>query len=372
MIMSDAEERTRPADMFRQVVVVGAGNIGSHILPFLARGLCGQTLAVVDHDNYEMKNLTAQEIVPEDVGRNKAEVQCDRLRIIRPDLQVTAFARRIEDVPLGHVANSILVCATDSRSSRQVINRMATKMAVPWVDAAVDGPNCQLRINIYDPARSACLECGWSKADYAAVEQNYPCLDPGAASTQSPASLGAIAAGLAALEVGKLLRGERVVEARQLFFDVANWQQHVSRLLLNTNCRCDHSQLDIESPNIGIQAVVDGLRESYSSHAWLRVEGQRFARELRCVNCGEAGGSPTLVRALKALPHPPACGHCESPMTARGFDLADQLDLRSISGQLQLSELGISPNDILCLSNGEEERHFQLQHQQPQQQGASS
>lgn len=352
--------KSRRSKRFRRVIVVGAGNIGSHALPLIARSLFGEELIVVDPDRYDQGNLVGQGIAPEDVGGNKAEVQARRLRHIRPDLQVTAIAQRIEETPLGRVADSVVACFTDNRSSRQTINQMAIRMGVPWVDAAVDGGNRQLRVNVYEPCKTACLECGWSDEDYAAVEQDYPCGAPQkAATTNSPASLGAIAGGLAALELVKILRGDRCNEAQELFMDVGNWQQQVSRLFRNPQCRSSHSRFHVDS--LQFDTTIGNLLDRFPLHCRLGMEGQRFVRNLSCPNCRAVVRIPRLVRQLHIRRHDPSCPHCESPLIPRrGFDNAESLDLRSISKSLHLADLGLVPDDVVSLSNDNDTRHFQL------------
>src|SRR5205823_9529388 len=66
------------------VTVVGAGDIGTHLLPHLARMWGVRRVTVIDRDRYEEKNLTSQNITRRDVGKRKAMVQASRLRRINP------------------------------------------------------------------------------------------------------------------------------------------------------------------------------------------------------------------------------------------------------------------------------------------------
>ena len=69
----------------RSVVVVGAGgNIGSHLVPHLARMQLLDSVTLIDNDVYEASNLQTQDVTPRDVGKRKTAVQARRLKRIRP------------------------------------------------------------------------------------------------------------------------------------------------------------------------------------------------------------------------------------------------------------------------------------------------
>ena len=72
-----------PARPRRSVAIVGAGgNIGSHLVPHIARMQDVERIVLVDPDAYDESNLAGQEIDAGDVGRPKVEVQGDRARRI--------------------------------------------------------------------------------------------------------------------------------------------------------------------------------------------------------------------------------------------------------------------------------------------------
>lgn len=67
------------------VVIIGCGGTGSRLLPMIAqlmsRGKWNDmmpTITLVDGDEVEVKNLTRQNFIAEDVGRNKAECLAER------------------------------------------------------------------------------------------------------------------------------------------------------------------------------------------------------------------------------------------------------------------------------------------------------
>jgi molybdopterin/thiamine biosynthesis adenylyltransferase len=84
-----------------RIAVIGAGNIGSHLLPHVARMRGVDAITVIDRDRYEQTNLGTQNIFRFDLGRSKAQVQAGRLTLMSCDLDVRAVHMPVEDVPLG-------------------------------------------------------------------------------------------------------------------------------------------------------------------------------------------------------------------------------------------------------------------------------
>src|SRR5712691_9847078 len=84
------------------VAVVGAGgNIGSHLVPHLARASGLSRVTLIDRDRYESDNLHTQDIDKRDIGHPKADVQARRLHRINGGPEVAALNIAVEDVPLG-------------------------------------------------------------------------------------------------------------------------------------------------------------------------------------------------------------------------------------------------------------------------------
>ena len=83
------------------VVIVGLGALGTIAAASLAMAGVGH-LILVDYDTIEFSNLNRQLLFHiEDVGKSKVAVAERELKIINPDLNVSAFDMKIQDVPLG-------------------------------------------------------------------------------------------------------------------------------------------------------------------------------------------------------------------------------------------------------------------------------
>jgi len=356
-----SDSRGRPAS----VVIVGLGNIGSHLPSQVARtGQVGR-LTLVDPDVYEAPNQRCQDVAASDLGKSKVEVQTRRVRRVDPRIEVLALRACIEDVPLGLLRADLILAGLDSRVARMNLNSTAWHLGVPWIDAAVDGGSMLARVNVYLPREGApCLECAWDAGDYAALEQIFPC--PSAAqtpSTNAPASIGAVAAAMMVVEAEKLLAGDddHLLAGRQVMCDLRHHAYLITAYRFNPNCRFDHELWMIETPaNKSPKMTLGQLVESESAGcSMLRVPGHRFSRAVYCLSCGRSQAAPLrLVRRIPSVRlHCPDCG---GTMAVRGFDMRETFDFPSASRadrRRTLSSIGFCPGDVLSIE-GPGTRHF--------------
>jgi molybdopterin/thiamine biosynthesis adenylyltransferase/rhodanese-related sulfurtransferase len=106
------------------VLVVGAGGLGSPLLLYLAGAGIGQ-IGIVDHDIVDESNLQRQILYNmTDIGKNKANVAVDKLRLFNPDIQYTAYpvkltADNAEEL-IGHY--DFVVDGSDNFPTRYLVN----------------------------------------------------------------------------------------------------------------------------------------------------------------------------------------------------------------------------------------------------------
>jgi len=385
-------------DSGKHVLVVGAGNIGSHFVSHLPRMPGVARITLVDRDLYEQKNLCSQDITAHDVGKAKATVQAQRVRRINPALHITAVVEDVENLPLGSLRADVIVACVDSRRTRQYLNQTAWRLGVPWIDAGVQGDSLLARVNVYVPGPdSPCLECAWDQRDYEALEQTYPCelnqrplhpapLPPGArepdveeraipcesglramtSPTNAPSSLGALAAALQAIECQKLLTGhyEQVAASRQVLIDAAYHRHYVTTFRRNPGCRFDHALWTIERVKCRPQELtlrdVFALREGSNgegSSSALRIEGRTFIRQLTCPGCGRA---KPLWRFAGPLHHGCRCGQ---QLVAAGHEMTEWLTATELPWYVlarSLHRLGIRSGDVITLRSRTEEHNYQI------------
>lgn len=356
------------------VVVVGAGTIGSHLLPHVARMAGVTAVTVIDRDSYRASNVGGQQIYTRDVGKSKAQIQARRLREINPALATRAFQVTVEDLPLGQLRGDVLLACLDSRQSRMAVNQAAWRLGVPWINAGVDATGVLARVQVFTPAESApCLECAWDAHDYALVEQVYACQDVAAPpATGASSGLGALAASLQALECDKLLAGDQahLLAGRDVIIDVRHHRLYVTRFERNASCRMpDHAGWTI-TPFDGdpssttlaqFMAMADALLGS-AGGVRMAVAGQQFVMGLTCSGCGASQVRGHLYRGdyrHGGLP----CQHCGQALWASGFDLHDEVRLDALPAAARnrsLTHLGLTGGDVVTLTTPEVEVHLEL------------
>lgn len=126
------------------IIVVGAGGIGTHLMPMLIRSLIPtsdyivEKFIVVDGDTYERKNLARQQFTELAIGRNKAEVQAEKIRMLmRPIVPgvekiVEAFPHYITEANLpmllrGITNDIIIFSGVDNHPCRLLLSRFTER-----------------------------------------------------------------------------------------------------------------------------------------------------------------------------------------------------------------------------------------------------
>ena len=97
-----------------RVLVVGAGGLGSAVLPLLASAGFG-TIGIVDDDRVEPSNLPRQSIhTPSDVGRPKVESAAEAVRALDDGIELRLYPERLTHFRLsGQQQNNARAVAKD-------------------------------------------------------------------------------------------------------------------------------------------------------------------------------------------------------------------------------------------------------------------
>lgn len=142
-----------------RVLVIGAGGLGSAIIPYLAAAGVGH-LGVADDDRVELSNLQRQTIYRSvDVGESKAERAAAFAGALNPRIEVAAHRRRLSagdaaDLIAGY---DIVVEGVDSFEGRLAINDAAINARRTLVSAAIGRFEGQLAV--FKPWAGADLPC---------------------------------------------------------------------------------------------------------------------------------------------------------------------------------------------------------------------
>lgn len=120
-------------------LVVGAGGLGSTILPLLAGAGVGR-IRVFDPDVVEEGNLHRQTLFRmSDIGRSKAHVARDALKGLNPECRIEAVAERMDPM-LGRreVPHAdIVVDAADAFAVTYALSDICRDAGVPFISASV-------------------------------------------------------------------------------------------------------------------------------------------------------------------------------------------------------------------------------------------
>lgn len=130
----------------KHAVVVGAGGLGGYVCEYLARIGIGE-LTVIDGDVFSVSNQNRQlNATTESIGKNKAEVTAQRIKLICPNVKVHAIAEYLtEENASGLLSGAdVIPDALDSISARLVLEDAASALGIPMIHAAIEGWELQV------------------------------------------------------------------------------------------------------------------------------------------------------------------------------------------------------------------------------------
>jgi adenylyltransferase/sulfurtransferase len=122
-----------------QVAVIGAGGIGSPVIPYLAAAGVGR-LIVVDDDVVSLDNLQRQVLfATADVGRKKVAVAQARVEALNPDVLFVGVTERLDRANVARLLAdaSLVVDGSDNFATRLIVSDHCTIGKIPLVSAAI-------------------------------------------------------------------------------------------------------------------------------------------------------------------------------------------------------------------------------------------
>lgn len=125
----------------KRVAVIGAGGLGSTLLPILVGAGVGH-LILIDDDVVSVGNLPRQTLyTTEQVGESKARCALERLRKANPHCQLTAHQERLTTENILELIGEVdlLIDATDNEATRRLLDHYALEQRVPWLYASLEG-----------------------------------------------------------------------------------------------------------------------------------------------------------------------------------------------------------------------------------------
>jgi molybdopterin/thiamine biosynthesis adenylyltransferase/rhodanese-related sulfurtransferase len=298
-----------------RVLVVGAGGLGSAVLPYLAAAGIGR-LAIIDPDRVEESNLHRQPLYRmSDLGEHKVHAAARALRALNPGVDIDGCALRLDaaNAPRRVAGADVVVDCADSFAVTYVLSDACQLAARPLVSASVLG------LSGYVGAF-----CGGGPS-YRAV---FPELPRAAGSCAASGVLGTAVAVLGSLQahlvLGLLLRWQPPVLARLMSLDLLTL--HVGSFSFAAAPEPDGAALAFIAPvQIASDDIVIDLRSETEAPASpfagalrLAVEQleqgeRRFPAAARVVLCCRSG-----VRAWRAARALQRQGHGRLALIALG------------------------------------------------------
>lgn len=131
-----------------RVLVIGAGGLGSAVLPYLAAAGVG-VIGVADGDVVEVANLQRQVLHDTaGVGVNKALSAAARLTALNPDVEVRAFPEMMTGAVMATLARDydLVMDCCDTFAAKLMLADATARAAVPIVWGAAVGMQGQVSV----------------------------------------------------------------------------------------------------------------------------------------------------------------------------------------------------------------------------------
>ncbi|MDD2465709.1 MAG: HesA/MoeB/ThiF family protein [Desulfobulbus sp.] len=142
----------------KRVAIIGCGGLGGYVIEELARIGIGY-LHLFDPDIFSASNCNRQlNALTSTMGRNKAEVACERVAAIHPYCRAQAFAadfRQVADEQ-GFGVDAVVDCLDDIQA-RHDLAELCTRCHLPLIHGAVNGWYGQVGVQLPGNDLIGCL-----------------------------------------------------------------------------------------------------------------------------------------------------------------------------------------------------------------------
>lgn len=230
IMLADMGEDGQRRLLDARVLVIGAGGLGSAVIPYLAAAGVG-TIGIIDPDRVELSNL-ARQVIHEtgDIGRLKVESAEDRVGELNPEVRVVTYpfaltAENIEAVLGGAMPSyDIVADGCDNFATRFMVNAACVARRIPLVSAAIAGWQGQV-MSVADG--SPCYQC---LVHPDAPEANT-CRESGIIGP-----LAGIIGSMQALEVVRMILGKPALVGKLAVYDGHTATQRIVTLARDAHC----------------------------------------------------------------------------------------------------------------------------------------
>ncbi|MHA1865221.1 MAG: ThiF family adenylyltransferase [Candidatus Heimdallarchaeaceae archaeon] len=139
-------------------IIVGVGAIGSYVATILASSGV-KNLIIIDFDTIEISNLNRQLLFRDkDIGKSKSEIAAIRLSELNPDINISFYHEKMQNVPISiYKKSDIIVACLDTFIGRRWINSLAVKINKPLILGGMFAFLGDVQVVL--PKKTACFEC---------------------------------------------------------------------------------------------------------------------------------------------------------------------------------------------------------------------
>lgn len=358
----------------KRVAVIGCGMIGGQVVPHL--GMLQIPMLLVDCDRVEPANLANQGFPMASLGDPKVAARAGQVAALNASCPVRTHFARVEDLGLGVFDGvDLLVGALDGRAARVALRNVSQRLAIPMIDAAVDGSGERLfgTISLYDPRmpESACFGCAFDADGLARIAREGR--GPGCPSwrgtdarstppTLMASPFGAVVAGHLVVWALRVLLGAGAgLEGRQLQIS-GDGEARLRTVELPRARRCLFPHEPLAPLARATTPTVGSLLERAHADLGTQPDALRFADRILVLGlaCGACGETSPLVRMRHAYADTDLRCRCGSPEPMAPGKLVDRIDV-AVARELadvRWSEVGLPAGDLVSAVSPRGEWHY--------------
>ena len=214
-----------------QVLIIGAGGLGSPVAMYLAAAGVG-CITIVDDDHVDVSNLQRQILHGESsLGKMKVDSAAEMLGNINPHVEVKVLAKRLDEEGLrSAVARVDLVLdCSDTFTTRFSVNRACVEEAKPLVSGAAIRMEGQVSVFDMRDDEAPCYQCLYAEGD----DEQLTCSTSGVM-----APLVGIIGSMQAMEAIKVLSGLGCsLKGRLMMLDATSMEWRTLKLKKDSGCQ---------------------------------------------------------------------------------------------------------------------------------------
>lgn len=303
-----------------KVLVIGAGGLGSTLLPILANAGVGY-INICDFDRVCETNLHRQPLYTiSDIGDLKAKLAKMRIQQLNPFIKVCEQGIRIDDENFEELKDQYhcIVDCSDNLETKYLLHDLAHLWRIPLISASIHQHQVQLRT--YIPGQSGCLRCESSHKQLA-DDKLGNCNDFGV--------LGSSVATIASLQASEVLlllqNGVNTSSQKAIYLDMQSLEMMKISPIKNPDCKYCAGQFELhalklsitQAEAVNLKAKIIDIREQEDEYI-----DQFIGNGPLVLRCHRGLRAKSLARTLRARGHAEIyalkpsvnidCSRCES------------------------------------------------------------